>query len=121
MNMKIVADDVKRGDISIELLSPSGTKSSMISERRNDRFAFGFDTKQWPLMSTHFWGENPSGSWTIKISAREKPLQAFDGEFSVIGFETSDVLWELQNTSYGLNSNVHYLFMSFGRNKPQST
>ena len=91
MNVKIVSDDVKRGDISIELLSQSGTKSSMISERRNDRFAFGFDTKQWPLMSTHFWGENPCGSWTINISARQKPSQALDGEFSVLCFGTFDV------------------------------
>ena len=29
LNVKIFADDVKRGDISIELLSPSGTKSSI--------------------------------------------------------------------------------------------
>eukprot|EP00091_Calanus_sinicus_P001633 TRINITY_DN11651_c0_g1_i1.p1 TRINITY_DN11651_c0_g1~~TRINITY_DN11651_c0_g1_i1.p1 ORF type:complete len:157 (-),score=39.50 TRINITY_DN11651_c0_g1_i1:63-533(-) len=90
MNVKIIADDVRRGDISIELLSPSGTKSSMISERRNDRLVLGFDTKQWPLMSTHFWGENPSGSWTIIISARQKPLKTFDGDFSVICFGTSD-------------------------------
>ena len=41
LNVKIVADDVKRGDISIELLSPSGTKSNMISKRRNDRFEIG--------------------------------------------------------------------------------
>ena len=41
MNVKIVADDVKRGDVSIELLSPSGTKSIIISERRNVRLFLG--------------------------------------------------------------------------------
>ena len=49
-HVQILADDVKRGDIFIELISPSGTKSSMISERRNDRLLLGFDTKQWPLL-----------------------------------------------------------------------
>ena len=79
-----IGDIVKRGGISIELLSLSGTKSSMISERRNGRLVFGFDTKQWPPMCTHFWGENPSGSWKINTSASKNPLQAFDEEFSVI-------------------------------------
>eukprot|EP00092_Neocalanus_flemingeri_P021742 GFUD01023585.1.p1 GENE.GFUD01023585.1~~GFUD01023585.1.p1 ORF type:complete len:818 (+),score=180.42 GFUD01023585.1:352-2454(+) len=90
MGVKITDEDVRRGDISFGLSSPSGTKSTMISERRNDRSAVGFDTQAWPLMSTHFWGEDPTGNWTITLTVRTEALQLLDGQFVITCYGTSE-------------------------------
>eukprot|EP00092_Neocalanus_flemingeri_P070083 GFUD01085990.1.p1 GENE.GFUD01085990.1~~GFUD01085990.1.p1 ORF type:complete len:800 (+),score=182.34 GFUD01085990.1:3-2402(+) len=90
MGVKITDEDVRRGDISFGLSSPSGTKSTMISERRNDRSAVGFDTQAWPLMSTHFWGEDPTGNWTITLSVRTEALQLLEGQFVITCYGTSE-------------------------------
>eukprot|EP00092_Neocalanus_flemingeri_P037797 GFUD01041147.1.p1 GENE.GFUD01041147.1~~GFUD01041147.1.p1 ORF type:complete len:880 (+),score=185.71 GFUD01041147.1:265-2640(+) len=90
MGVKITDQHVRRGDISIGLSSPSGTKSTMISERRNDRSAVGFDTQAWPLMSTHFWGEDPTGNWTVTLSVRTQSLQLLDGQFVITCYGTSE-------------------------------
>ena len=57
----------RRGDIKIELTSPQGTKSILLPYRNYDFInAEGYD--DWPFMSVHFWGENPNGTWTLKIT-----------------------------------------------------
>ena len=56
----------KRGDIKVELESPSGTKSTLLPYRKYDFInAEGYDN--WPFMSLHYWGENPIGTWTINV------------------------------------------------------
>ena len=56
----------RRGDIKIELTSPQGTKSILLPYRNYDFInQEGYD--DWPFMSVHFWGENPVGTWTLKI------------------------------------------------------
>ena len=56
----------KRGDIQVELTSPSGTTSIMLPYREYDFInEEGYD--EWPFMSVHFWGENPNGDWTVKV------------------------------------------------------
>ena len=55
----------QRGDIEISLTSPSKTTSLMYHKRSYDTTRQGFHS--WPLMSTHFWGENPSGVWKLSI------------------------------------------------------
>ena len=57
--------NLKRGDLQIELTSPSGTLSVLLHPRP-------FDDKpseyvDWPFMSVMFWGENPTGQWTLNI------------------------------------------------------
>jgi subtilisin-like proprotein convertase family protein len=57
----------RRGDIKIELTSPQGTKSILLPYRNYDFInAEGYD--DWPFMSVHFWGEDPIGAWTLKIT-----------------------------------------------------
>lgn len=57
----------RRGDTSITLCSPSGTCSTLLPKRSKDYVnCFGYD--QWPFISVHFWGEDPSGDWTITTS-----------------------------------------------------
>ena len=60
-------NDVRRGDVSISLISPYGTKSQLLSYRRNDFVNVdGFDA--WPFMSVLHWGESPLGKWVFNVS-----------------------------------------------------
>merc|ERR1711962_225048 len=56
----------RRGHVSIELISPSGTRTQLLKTRRNDRSTKGL--KDWVFMSVHFWGEDPKGLWTLAIT-----------------------------------------------------
>jgi subtilisin-like proprotein convertase family protein/Leucine-rich repeat (LRR) protein len=73
------------GDLIVELESPSGTVSQLLSSRRYYGW-FGETSMDWWLSSTHFWGEPSAGDWTIRV---------YDGW----NFDGSDVgrldLWEL--------------------------
>ena len=51
--------------MSIELTSPLGTTSQLLATRPADDSTHGLD--RWPFTSVQFWGENPSGEWTLKI------------------------------------------------------
>jgi subtilisin-like proprotein convertase family protein len=54
-----------RGQIKINLISPSNTKSNLLEYRERDLSKKGF--KAWPFMSVHFWGENLNGKWLLEI------------------------------------------------------
>ena len=45
----------RRGDVSIDLLSPSGTRSEMLSTRKYDDSDEGLD--EWNFMTVYCWGE----------------------------------------------------------------
>jgi subtilisin-like proprotein convertase family protein len=47
----------------------AGTLSEILNRRKNDNSTKGF--KGWAFMSVHFWGENPSAVWTVKIGDGE--------------------------------------------------
>ena len=55
-----------RGDIQIELRSPRGTTSILLPYRTRDSWPGKYNN--WPFMSVHFWGEDPSGEWTLTIT-----------------------------------------------------
>lgn len=43
-----------------------GTKSILLSRRpRDDDAKVGFD--KWPFMTTHTWGEDARGTWTLEL------------------------------------------------------
>lgn len=44
----------RRGDVSLLLVSPSGTRSELLSTRRYDDSKEGLD--DWRFMTVHFWG-----------------------------------------------------------------
>ena len=46
----------------------SGTKTVLLSERPMDASMEGF--KNWTFMSVQNWGENPRGTWKMKIRDR---------------------------------------------------
>ncbi|CAB1354168.1 unnamed protein product, partial [Coregonus sp. 'balchen'] len=56
----------RRGDLHITLTSPSGTSTVLLAERERDTSSNGF--RNWDFMSVHTWGEDPTGTWTLKIT-----------------------------------------------------
>jgi len=59
----------RRGDVTINLISPSGTKSMLLSRRSADEDSTtGF--KNWPFMTTQTWGEQPQGTWKLQFEFR---------------------------------------------------
>ena len=52
----------------IQLTSPSGTYSTLLSYRDNDNAAGGYF--EWPFMSVMFWGEDPAGLWRLDVTSR---------------------------------------------------
>jgi len=53
----------RRGALSIDIESPMGTKSVLLSTRKYDKSTVGLDS--WTFMTVHLWGENPKGWWNI--------------------------------------------------------
>lgn len=54
----------RRGDTTLYLISPMGTRTMILSRRpKDDDSKDGFTN--WPFMTTHTWGENPTGKWTL--------------------------------------------------------
>ena len=62
----------RRGDLSIKLISPRGTVAILLAQRRQDYSSSGFT--DWEFMSTHTWGEDPQGTWTLEIENHGKIL-----------------------------------------------
>ena len=57
---------LERGRVTVSLTSPSGTTSMILPRRPGDIYPNSYD--DWPLLSVHFWGENPAGTWTVNVS-----------------------------------------------------
>lgn len=55
----------RRGDLAIHLVSPMGTRSTLLAARPHDYSADGFN--DWAFMTTHSWDEDPSGEWVLEI------------------------------------------------------
>ncbi|XP_054254621.1 proprotein convertase subtilisin/kexin type 4 [Indicator indicator] len=55
----------RRGDLLLALTSPMGTTSTLMTLRPYDTSQQGY--KDWTFMSTHFWDENPNGTWTLSL------------------------------------------------------
>ncbi|XP_056289183.1 proprotein convertase subtilisin/kexin type 5 [Pseudoliparis swirei] len=63
--VRVAIDHGRRGDLSITLASPSGTVSQLLANRPHDDSHEGFPN--WEFMTTHSWGEQAAGEWTLKI------------------------------------------------------
>ncbi|XP_054858288.1 furin [Eublepharis macularius] len=55
----------RRGDLAIHLVSPMGTRSTLLAARPHDYSADGFN--DWAFMTTHSWDEDPAGDWVLEI------------------------------------------------------
>ncbi|CAJ1048583.1 proprotein convertase subtilisin/kexin type 6-like [Xyrichtys novacula] len=63
--VKVLIAHPRRGDLEINLISPSGTRSQLLAKRLFDNSNEGF--RNWEFMSVHFWGERAEGTWTLEI------------------------------------------------------
>ncbi len=64
-----------RGDISVTLTSPAGTASQLMVPRP-DNSAAGYNS--WRFSSVRHWGENPNGTWSIRVY---DPVSSESGTF----------------------------------------
>ncbi|XP_052098135.1 furin-like protease kpc-1 isoform X3 [Mytilus californianus] len=55
----------RRGEIQIFLISPMGTRSTLLARRAHDNSREGFNN--WAFMTTHSWGETAKGTWILEI------------------------------------------------------
>lgn len=80
----------RRGDIQIELASPSNTKSILLPYRKYDFINdVGYDS--WSFMSVHFWGENPSGMWRLNTTYQSSSGSVFVCNISLTMFGVSEL------------------------------
>ncbi|CAH0758094.1 unnamed protein product [Diatraea saccharalis] len=63
---RVTLSAARRGDIRITLMSPAGTKVTLLAPRAHDSSRAGFNS--WPFMSVHMWGESPLGVWQLEVS-----------------------------------------------------
>ncbi|TRY60694.1 hypothetical protein DNTS_017087, partial [Danionella cerebrum] len=90
--VRITITHPHRGDLSIMLTSPAGTRSQLLSNRPNDHSSEGF--LKWEFMTTHCWGEKAAGDWVLDIqdtpsSQRNNRLQGKLLEWSLVLYGTS--------------------------------
>uniref|UniRef100_A0AAQ4NQ12 Proprotein convertase subtilisin/kexin type 5b n=1 Tax=Gasterosteus aculeatus aculeatus TaxID=481459 RepID=A0AAQ4NQ12_GASAC len=90
--VRITITHPRRGDLSINLTSPSGTKSQLLANRLFDHSMEGF--KNWEFMTTHCWGEKAAGDWVLEIydSPSQLRSQKVPGklkEWSLVTYGTS--------------------------------
>ncbi|XP_058679889.1 neuroendocrine convertase 1-like [Ammospiza caudacuta] len=50
-----------------------GTSTVLLAERERDKSPNGF--KNWDFMSVHTWGENPAGTWILRITDMSRRIQ----------------------------------------------
>jgi subtilisin-like proprotein convertase family protein len=55
-----------RGDLRVELISPSAM-TSVLARTHGDP---GDNYASWPFMSVQHWGENAAGTWTVRVADR---------------------------------------------------
>lgn len=55
----------RRGDLMVQLISPTGMMSQLSTARRDDEAPYGYI--DWTFMSVAHWGESGIGNWTVII------------------------------------------------------
>ena len=58
----------RRGDLLLQLTSPSITTSPLTRDRFADNFQKFTNLTDWYITTLFHWGENPTGKWELKIS-----------------------------------------------------
>ncbi|KAJ5898966.1 hypothetical protein N7495_003710 [Penicillium taxi] len=67
----------RRGDLSVELRSPTGIVSHLSVIRKSDDEPAGYE--DWTFMSVAHWGESAVGEWTVIVKDTE--VNEFSGDF----------------------------------------
>ncbi|KAK4680797.1 pheromone processing endoprotease [Podospora pseudoanserina] len=74
MNLK----HARRGDVSVDLISPNKVVSHLSTTRKFDDSTEGYD--DWTFMSVAHWGESGVGTWTIIV--KDTNVNDFTGSFT---------------------------------------
>ncbi|KAG2363454.1 peptidase S8/S53 domain-containing protein [Suillus spraguei] len=77
VTVRVWISHTKRGDVEVELTSPSGVRSVLASKRVGDSARDGF--RGWRFMSLKHWGENAAGTWTLRVS--DQSSEGHNGTF----------------------------------------
>uniref|UniRef100_A0A8C7RBR4 Proprotein convertase subtilisin/kexin type 5a n=1 Tax=Oncorhynchus mykiss TaxID=8022 RepID=A0A8C7RBR4_ONCMY len=93
-----------RGDLSVTLTSPAGTKSQLLANRPLDHSPEGFQS--WEFMTTHCWGEKASGEWSLEVL--DTPSQQRDKSetgltcytFTIIQYHKNYTRYQILNVSF---------------------
>ncbi|CCQ11710.1 putative extracellular serine protease [Pseudoalteromonas luteoviolacea B = ATCC 29581] len=72
VQLKVNIDHSRVRDIAIELVSPSGTTSTVLSPRTGFLAGNKGGFTDTVLLSHHFYGENSQGNWTIRVIDTDK-------------------------------------------------
>ncbi|XP_072237135.1 proprotein convertase subtilisin/kexin type 6 isoform X1 [Leuresthes tenuis] len=91
--VKVFIVHPRRGDLEINLISPSGTGTQLLAKRLFDSSKKGF--RNWEFMTVHFWGERAEGTWTLEITdsptmQRKPDLLGNLKEWTLILYGTSE-------------------------------
>ena len=65
--MKVNLDFARRGDLYLELVSPTETKSPLTGKRRHDNYSGYTNLTNWVIATLMHWGENPEGQWNLNV------------------------------------------------------
>ncbi|KAL4219234.1 proprotein convertase subtilisin kexin type [Mactra antiquata] len=87
VELSMIYSGYYRGDVQIDLESPQGTRSTIFSRRKFDKAGLS-QIVQWTFMSVHFWGENPSGNWTIRLIDKESTTGMYLYSWQLIFYGT---------------------------------
>ncbi|KAJ1550958.1 Proprotein convertase subtilisin/kexin type 7 [Nowakowskiella sp. JEL0078] len=99
----------QRRYLRIVLISPSQTESILATERHRDFSEAGFNP--WTFTTVRCWGENPEGTWTLKIrDSREGDSDRYSGAPYLQGELLS---WEL--VVFGICGESDTLIDEFGK------
>jgi kexin len=71
-------EHTRRGDLSVELRSPTGMVSHIATHRRNDNAKAGY--VDWTFMSVAHWGESGIGKWTVVV--KDTNVNEHNGTFT---------------------------------------
>jgi len=65
VQVSVTLGATRRGELELALTSPSGTRSLLLNRRAADTSGEGLTN--WVMMTTHCWGEQPTGTWTLTV------------------------------------------------------
>ncbi|KAF2869547.1 KEX1 protease precursor [Massariosphaeria phaeospora] len=68
----------RRGDLSVELISPDNMTSHLSTARRDDEAPYGY--VDWTFMSVAHWGEKGIGKWTVIV--KDAIVNEHEGTFT---------------------------------------
>ena len=97
VNITLVPNTISsvRGDIRIQLTSPSGTQSTLLDYRQSDNSSEMYE--RWPFMSVMFWGEDPGGQWTLTIQSQDPQTEVEMGDSIFQLYGTSEIPQAVHN------------------------